>query len=279
MRYWFGTVAVVVAIYMGVQFTCPTMFTELQSSIVDTLHAWQYDREVHFEGARFVKTKRLRALLPDDKTNFWWRMNSSSIARLLAQNPLVSSAEVSPCSLFALQCFTAVVQERRIGLLAKVADSMWLMGTDAGVISRLKETESEQTVSRLQKKFSVPIVFGIDAATVAPAVVKSRALYVINATERIAQKTGLEIMQVFFEKGGELRYRFKGLPFEVLFGSSYDSPDRLVKEIERFQKLRERLAGREQAVAKIDLALKTSAVVTLTEAAQKAQTKALKKRQ
>jgi hypothetical protein len=98
-----------------------------------------------------------------------------------------------------------------------------------------------------------------------PDLIHARLEYTRRAVEIIEKHSNLEVALARCSHEGEIRARFEGYPFEVLFDYQVDSPKTLTTESERLGALVKEFGSRVQTIELIDLAYNKLAIVRFQE--------------
>jgi hypothetical protein len=98
-----------------------------------------------------------------------------------------------------------------------------------------------------------------------PDLIHARLEYTRRAVEIIEKHSKLEVALARCSHDGEIRARFEGYPFEVLFDYRVDAPKTLTTEAERLAALIKEFGARVQTIELIDLAYNKLAIVRFQE--------------
>jgi hypothetical protein len=245
------------------------------------LHHLLYDKQFDFKSLKLVKSSELESLLPKDRSIIWWLFNLSDIEAQLVRHSLVKSARVNTCDSLAVTnwgCFSVEVDERHPAYAALISDEVWILGQDGGLLFPVpKEQFEKQSLSKILSKYLAREVPAdkhlkiIQVAGKAPDLIHARLSYTRRALEIIEESSRLEVSLAKCSQQGEIRARFDGYPFEVIFDYSEDAPKTLADEAKKLATLIAEFGKRAQTIELIDLAYNKLAVVRFTETASNEQ--------
>jgi len=234
-----------------------------ENALGERVSRFIFAREIRFRGLTLLAESDLGAILPRERSNFWWLWNRSAIARRLEEEKLIERARVDRCADPAWGCFEIAVIERLPEFVAQVGDKAWLVGADGAFIGRapLAALDPKNPPSPT----SPVIIQGIDVAGGSPDVARARFDIVRSAIEVIETGSGETVRSAKVLGARDLEVSFRDRGFTVTFGLPDGDTARLQDEVARFARLDAELGPRQRLVKSIDLAFERMAVVKFVE--------------
>ena len=223
------------------------------------VHRMLFEKTIYFSGLQLVSEEALSAALPTDRSALWWQLHRDTVPALLKQHPFVADASMASCADSWWSCFRIEVKERRPRALVQLKDGVWAVDARGAFLQPV----SAAAVERNAQRRVLPLVQGVDLEFGSPEVARARTRYAVHAMELIEQESGKRVEEVVMSSNGEISLRFRDLPFTAVFDSDGESLARVSDEARRLQALLAEFHGREQAIARVDLAYNTLAVVKL----------------
>jgi hypothetical protein len=234
-----------------------------------------YDKVINYGGLSLVRREELDRLLPMQNSVPWWLLSADNVESTLLRHSLVKKAELRTCDRFAVTnwgCFEIQIEERRPSYAALIEDEVWILGQDGGLLFPVAREKFES--ESLQKILSRHLARDVSAdaklkmlqiAGSSPDLIHARLEYTRRAVEIIEKHSKLEVALARCSHDGEIRARFEGYPFEVLFDYRVDAPKTLTTEAERLAALIKEFGARVQTIELIDLAYNKLAIVRFQE--------------
>ena len=148
---------------------------------------------------------KVRKALASDKSNFWWRMNTSKLNTQVLAIPSVESARVVPCYMLALGCYRIEITPKKAVMLTELANGIWETASDGRLIKLVSEVPSGLPVARgpyLQQLNTQDLRSVLSSA--------AHTLGVFNS------RTNLEARIVYINPNGDLIIKAKDQPTEFV---------------------------------------------------------------
>lgn len=253
----------------------PLPLQRFVSRRADHMQRMLYDKKVQFTGLSLVAEEELNRLLPMQNSVPWWLLSRESVETILLRHSLVKKAELRTCDRFAVTnwgCFVLDIEERRPAYAALIEDEVWILGQDGGLLFPVsREKFEKESLNEILSRHLARRVVGDQAlkmlqiAGSSPDLIHARLEYTRRAVEIIERHSGLEVALARCAHDGEIRARFEGYPFEVLFDYKVDAPKTLTTESERLASLIKEFGARVQTIELIDLAYNKLAIVRFQE--------------
>jgi hypothetical protein len=234
-----------------------------ESALAARVHRFVFAREVRYRGLTFLSESDVGAILPRDRSNFWWLWNRSVIARRLEEEKLIEGARVERCADSLWGCFEVSVTERIPAFVAHVGDKAWLVGADGAFIGRAPLAALDPQTP--PSPTSPVIIHGIDSAGASPDVARARFDIVRTAIGVIETGSGETVRSAKVLGARDLEVSFLDKSFTVTFGLPDGDTARLEDEVARFARLGAELGPQQRLVRSIDLAFDRMAVVKFVE--------------
>ncbi len=232
----------------------------LASAAAELYGRTMYPRDVRFYGLQLVSRKSLEDIVPQQKSNLWWQINSNRVARMIEEQPMIARAAVVRCSSASWNCFKIAVEEREPAALVRTKDGAWVVDASGAYLKPV----SADAVERAAEQELLPVLGGVDISPLqSPELTRARTGYVVKAIAGIESSSGRKVIEASMRPNGELAVRFSGLRLLAIFDAAEKSLVRLTDEARRLRLLLDEFKGRENAIELVDLAYNTSAVVRL----------------
>ena len=259
----FSVLLVSVGVYLSQK---PEAYRALRTALNDRYHAVVFEKEIRITGLKNLRKDSVTSRLPQDKTTFWWLLNAGAIEAELLNNTFFRSADVAPCSTFLIPnwgCFRISIQEREPHFLVTSGQTILVLGEDGGVITQTPLADLEAQLSLLLEPGAErpKLLHGLMGDEVSQDLFRARFDYARTAIETIEGVTARTVARVDLQPNGELKIKFQGLPFDVIFDSSSKDVAKLEDEAVRLKRLLAELRGRESEIRSIDLAFSKMGVV------------------
>lgn len=242
-----------------------------------------FDKRVAYTGLSYIRPEEIEVLLPMERSVPWWIFNKEQIETTLLRHSLVRKATLKTCDKLAVTdwgCFSIDVQERHPMFAALIDDEVWILGEDGGLLFPIPRDQFDtQPLAKILSKNlarEVPSSISLKILQVAgssPDLIHARLSYTRRAVEIIEEHSRLEVAMARCSHQGEIRARFEGYPFEVIFDYAEDAPKTLTVEAQRLSALVMEFGQRAQTIELIDLAYNKLAIVRFNDAEGKESSK------
>ena len=262
---WFIVGVFAIILFSGVFFGGHRSFQDAGAFISERAAAFWYAKAITFTGLEQIAEEDIQALLPEQSSVLWWRMNSAAITASLQEHPLVSEVRLDECERWSWGCFQLDIVERKPELLALVGDQVWLVGDDGAFIVPVPAGQVPHVLSRIRgsDKRQPPLVKGLLHENPSPDKIKARLAYVTEALETIEQASGLTVEALELRSNGEMDVGFHGLRLTATFDAVENQSNRLSLEASRLKRVLDEFEGKSELIDKVDLAFEKLAVIRL----------------
>lgn len=238
--------------------------TEYSSQVSDAVF---YNKQILFKGNKYLSSRDLETLLPLQKGNLWWSLNSDKIIAAMKSEPLLADVSIHGCAdagYLSWGCYEIHVIEHEPSYIALSGDRAWLVSGNGGFIAPLvKSTESPSlAITKLTSQASEAVkIRGLFDAHYSPEVIEAKLKVVSLTIEQINQEVGLKVDQVNILQGGELEMIFKGQNFLTVIEFGEGEIERIRDQARRLNKVLLDNKERLNEIERVDLGFNKMAVL------------------
>ncbi len=233
---------------------------DFERAMANTVERIRFDKELRFQGLDLLERADLEALVPTERSNFWWEFNRGDVASSLREHALVSAVEVARCGTLEWGCFSVVVTERRPEFVTEFGGKAWLVSADGAFMGRAPRSALDES-NTPRAAFNPVLLKGLDFDRSSPDTLKARLDLIRTAIAEIEAGGGEEVRTARLIGASDLEVRFESRTFTVTFGLPDGDTERLRDEVARYNRVLEELGEKHRLVRSIDLAFERVAVV------------------
>ncbi len=196
--------------------------------------------------------KLVKRSVPQNKSWIWWKFNRGEVEIEMLRSPLVQSAEVSSCELPDFRCSEIHLRFRE--------PSFALLGRDDERIA-LVDSSGQILPGMTGRMYDFPGVKIYTSEGSSTELLNRKMRYVASVLHFAQKERGKAVSAAELLKNGELRLRFVGEGFDLVFREDSSRLQGVENQMERLQIVLSRLSGELHDLQEIDLAYDGLAVV------------------
>lgn len=228
--------------------------------LVNSTQQLLYSRDVRLSGLQRVLESDVLDVLPQSRSNIYWKFFSSEIERKLSSNPWIEKAELKNCQPSSFSCFRVELVERIPRFLARIEDRSWLLDSAGHFLSAI----DSQSAANLLKGQGAELIEieSLAESQSSPDISRARVLHVSRLLDYLEREVGERVSRVAYLQGGDLIAHFSAANFDAVFSAQTSDDQILHREVDRLKRVLKEFEGKTAALAKVDLAFDRSVVVT-----------------